>query len=173
MPRLRAAPTNQALAPLQQNLVVLAAACDELLARSLDPTATRAQRQAIRQSRAEHAKDILLLRQLYINDTQRAKHDQTFQTIVFDGTNSNSCNCPQSWRSEVHGDAQEGTYVPQKIQSVLIHGRALVFYVVPPYVANGMDLTISCLVDALQYVDPMTSTIRFQYDGKLLKALAV
>lgn len=106
------------------------------------------------------------LRQLYIDDTQRAKHDYTFQTITFDGTNSSSCNCPQSWRAMVHDEAQDGTFVPQKIQSVLIHGVCLLFYIVPPFVANGMDLTVSCLVDAMQHVDPRTRTIRFQYDGE-------
>jgi hypothetical protein len=29
-----------------------------------------------------------------------------------------------------------------------------------------MNLTISTLVDALQYVDPRTEIVRFQYDGK-------
>jgi hypothetical protein len=106
------------------------------------------------------------LRQLYVRDTQRAKHDHTFQTIAFDGTNSNSCNCPQNWRAQIRGEAQEGTYVPQKIQSVLIHGRALLFYVVPPYVSTGMDLTVSCLVDAFSRVDPRVRVIRFQYDGE-------
>ena len=100
-----------------------------------------------------------------MSDTQRAKADYTFQTIAFDGTNSNSCNCPQNWRSEVRGEATDGTFVPQKIQSVLIHGRALIFCVVPPYVPHGMDLTISCLVDALSYVDPRTTVVRFQFDG--------
>ena len=56
--------------------------------------------------------------------------------------------------------------MPQKIQSVLIHGRALIFYVVSPFVPTGMDLTVSCLVDALGYVDPRVKVIRFQYDGK-------
>ena len=102
---------------------------------------------------------------MYVNDTQRAKVDHTFQTIAFDGTNSNSCNCPQNWRSEVRGEASDKTYVPQKIQSVLIHGRALLFYIVCPFVHHGMDLTVSCLVDALSYLDPRTNIVRFQFDG--------
>ena len=110
---------------------------------------------------------ILRLRQLYMADTQRAKFDHTFQTIAFDGTNSNTCKCPQRWRAEIRGDDQEGTFVPQKIQSVLIHGTALLFYAVPPSVATGMDLTVSCLVDAMSYVDPRTKVVRFQYDGGL------
>jgi hypothetical protein len=27
-------------------------------------------------------------------------------------------------------------------------------------------LTVSCLIDAMQYVDPRTRVIRFQYDGR-------
>jgi hypothetical protein len=133
---------------------------------SLDPSKTRSERNDIQRARAEHRKEVYTLRQLYVADTQRAKVDCTFQTIAFDGTNSNSCNCPQNWRSAVRGEAQEGTYVPQKIQSVLIHGKALIFYVVPPFVAPGMDLTVSCLVDALKYVDPRTKVVRFQFDGE-------
>jgi len=140
--------------------------CDELYLRATDPKTTRAELAEIREARVAHHKDIHRLRQLYMSDTQRAKHDVTFQTIVFDGTNSNSCNCPQGWRSSVRGEKQDGTFVPQKIQSVLIHGRALIFYAVPPCVELGMNLTVSCLVDAMQYVDPRTRVIRFQYDGE-------
>ena len=140
--------------------------CDDLHERATGPKATRADLAEVRKKRIAHHKEILELRQLYVTDTQRAKHDFTFQTIAFDGTNSNSCNCPQSWRSSVRGERPEGTFVPQKIQSVLIHGRALIFYVVPPCVEQGMDLTVSCLVDAMQYVDPRTRIIRFQYDGE-------
>jgi hypothetical protein len=134
--------------------------------RSKDPKSNREELARVREARIVHHKDIMELRQLYVDDTQRAKHDFRFQTIAFDGTNSNTCNCPQDWRSSVRGEAVEGTFVPQKIQSVLIHGRALVFYVVPPFVKSGMDLTVSCLIDAMQYVDPRTRVIRFQYDGR-------
>jgi hypothetical protein len=144
----------------------LCAVCDELLVRSKDPKSNREELARVREARIVHHKDIMELRQLYVDDTQRAKHDFRFQTIAFDGTNSNTCNCPQDWRSSVRGEAVEGTFVPQKIQSVLIHGRALVFYVVPPFVKSGMDLTVSCLIDAMQYVDPRTRVIRFQYDGR-------
>ena len=55
----------------------------------------------------------------------------------------------------------------QKIQSVLIHGKALIFYPIPPYVQKGMNLTVSTILDALQYVDPRTEAVRFQFDGEL------
>jgi len=145
----------------------LVAVCDELVMRSRDPKANREELARVREARITHHKEIIELRQLYINDTQRAKHDMTFQTIAFDGANSNTCNCPQTWRASVRGEATDGTFVPQKIQSVLFHGRALVFYVVPPFVKSGMDLAVSCLIDAMQYVDPRTRTLRFQYDGRL------
>ena len=63
----------------------------------------------------------------------------------------------------------DGTYMQQKIQSVLIHGRALLFYVVPPYVETGMNLSVSALMDALQYVDPRTEVVRFQFDGNSIR----
>ena len=147
-------------------LIIAYVGCDELRASSLDPTKTRVELKQIHCARAEHRKDIETLRLLYVNDTQRAKVDHTFQTIAFDGTNSNSCNCPQNWRSEVRGEAADKTYVPQKIQSVLIHGRALLFYIVSPFVHHGMDLTVSCLVDSLAYLDPRTNIVRFQFDGR-------
>ena len=59
----------------------------------------------------------------------------------------------------------DGTFVAQKIQSVLIHGVALIFYPITPNVPLGMDLTVSCLIDALQYLDPRVRKVRFQYDG--------
>jgi len=92
----------------------LRAACDELLARSRDPKATREELGRIREARIVHHMEITELRQLYVNDTQRAKHDMVFQTIAFDGTNSNTCNCPQTWRAAVRGEAADGTFVPQK-----------------------------------------------------------
>ena len=105
------------------------------------------------------------LRSFYQQDIQRAERDFTFQTIAFDGTNSNTCKCPLSWRAAVHDDNADGTFVPQKIQSVLMYGVALIFYVATPYVPLGMDLTVSTLIDAIQYIDPRTRVVRFQYDG--------
>ena len=158
--------TPPAMAPLTLFLSCFSSVCDSLRSQALDPGKSRGELVRIQEARAAHRKDIMRLRQLYVADTQRAKHDHTFQTIAFDGTNSNSCNCPQNWRAAVRGEAQDGTFVPQKIQSVLIHGKALLFYVAPPFVPTGMDLTVSCLVDALSHVDPRVRTIRFQFDGK-------
>jgi hypothetical protein len=57
--------------------------------------------------------------------------------------------------------------VQQKIQSVLIHGKALLFYVAQPYMELGMNLSVSTVVDALRYVDPRTEIVRFQFDGEI------
>ena len=139
--------------------------CDELHARATAKTASRADLLLVAADRAQHRQDIMTLRSYYLRDIQRAERDYTFQTIAFDGTNSNTCKCPLTWRAAVHDEQADGTFVQQKIQSVLIHGVALVFYAVTPCVPLGMDLTVSTLVDALQYVDPRTRVVRFQYDG--------
>jgi hypothetical protein len=128
---------------------------------------TRAELKLIAEERARHREDIRALRLLYMDDIQKAQTSYKFQTIVFDGTNSNTCKCPQGWRSHVRNEQGNNTYVQQKIQSVLIHGVILLFYVVTPHVELGMNLTVSTLLDALQYVDPRTEIVRFQYDGKL------
>jgi hypothetical protein len=140
--------------------------CDELHCRASSSTVSRAELKQIAEERARHREDIRTLRLLYMEDIQRAQSSYKFQTIVFDGTNSNTCKCPQDWRSYVRNEQGNNTYVQQKIQSVLIHGVALIFYVVTPNVELGMNLTVSTLLDALQYLDPRTEIVRFQYDGE-------
>jgi hypothetical protein len=139
--------------------------CDELHSRATNKSASRAELQQVAQDRALHRQDIMSLRQFYLRDILRAERDYTFQTIAFDGTNSNTCKCPLSWRSYFRDEQAEGTFVQQKIQSVLIHGVALIFYVVTPCVPLGMNLTVSSVIDALQYLKPTTRAVRFQFDG--------
>jgi hypothetical protein len=141
--------------------------CDGLHIELLNPALTRSQRAAVLRRRQVHHAHIRKLRKYYTDDVQRSLGSLHFQTVVFDGTNSALCNCPLSWRSHLRNEAGEDTFVKQKIQSVLIHGRALIYYVFPPYVKNGMDLTASVLVDALRYISPQVSVVRFQYDGAL------
>ena len=141
--------------------------CDELRSRATEQNATRADLLLVSEDRARHRQDIMIFRNYYLRDIQRAERDFTFQTIAFDGTNSNTCRCPLNWRAAVHNEQADGTFVQQKIQSILIHGVALLFYVAEPHVHTGMDLTVSTLIDALQYVDPRTRIVRFQYDGEL------
>lgn len=150
------------------NTTTKCAECDELHARASSSTVTRADLKLIAEEHARHREDIRSLRLLYMEDIQKAQSSYRFQTIVFDGTNSNTCKCPQDWRSYVRNEQGNNTYVQQKIQSVLIHGVALLFYVVTPTVELGMNLTISTLQDALQYVDPRTEIVRFQYDGSAM-----
>jgi len=149
------------------NTTTKCADCDELHRRASLSTVTRAELKIIGEERARHREDIRALRLLYMDDIQKAQTSYRFQTIVFDGTNSNTCKCPQDWRSYVRNEQGNNTYIQQKIQSILIHGTALLFYVVTPYVELGMNLTISTLMDALQYLDPRTEIVRFQYDGRV------
>ena len=143
------------------------AACDDLHSRATDKSATRAVLLTVSVDRAQHRQEIMELRSCYLRDIQRAERDPYFQTIVFDGTNSNTCKCPLNWRAAMRDEQADGTFVAQKIQSVLIHGVALIFYPITPNVPLGMDLTVSCLIDALQYLDPRVRKVRFQYDGIL------
>jgi hypothetical protein len=139
--------------------------CDELHKRYIDANASKLDLDNIREQRTLHIACIMNLRSFYMSDVERAMRDYRFQTIAFDGTNSNTCKCPLSWRSQLRDEQPEGTFVQQKIQSVLIHGKALVFYAIPPYVENGMNLSVSTVLDSLQYVDPRTEVVRFQFDG--------
>ena len=147
--------------------------CDELHKRYIDINATKQDLENIRHQRTLHIACIMNLRSYYMADVERAMRDYRFQTVAFDGTNSNTCKCPLSWRSQMRDEQPEGTYLQQKIQSVLIHGKVLVFYVVPPYVANGMNLSVSTVLDSLQYLDPRTEVVRFQFDGKYYVDLAL
>jgi hypothetical protein len=139
--------------------------CDELHTRASSLGVTRAQLAEIAEARIQHRHDIRSLRLRYMDDIQRSHSSYKFQTIVFDGTNSNTCKCPMNWRAHIRDEQAKNTYVQQKIQSVLIHGVALLFYVVTPFVPLGMNLTVSTLMDSLQYLDPRTEVVRFQYDG--------
>ena len=103
----------------------------------------------------------------YQKDVQRATWDEKFATIIFDGTDSSYCYVPQAWREHVRVEQESNSFVEQKIQSVLIHGVALSFYVVTPFVSTGMDLTVSVLLDALSLLSPEVETVRFQMDGEL------
>ena len=141
--------------------------CDDLHKRYIDIRATKLEQDGIKQQRIAHINAIMNLRNFYMSDVERAMRDYRFQTIAFDGTNSNTCKCPISWRSQLRDEQAENTYVPQKIQSVLIHGKVLLFYVIPPYVDHGMNLSVSTVLDALEYVDPRTECVRFQFDGEL------
>ena len=148
------------------NTTTKCATCDDLHRRASAIAVTRAELKAIAEARAEHRDDIRSLRLRYMDDIQRAQSTYRFQTIVFDGTNSNTCKCPQDWRAHMRDEKSNNTFVQQKIQSILIHGVALLFYIVTPTVPLGMNLTISTLMDALQYIDPRTEVVRFQYDGE-------
>jgi hypothetical protein len=143
--------------------------CDELHIRASAVGVTRAQLAEIAEDRIQHRHDIRSLRLRYMDDIQRSHSSYKFQTIVFDGTNSNTCKCPMNWRAHIRDEQAKNTFVQQKIQSVLIHGVALLFYVVTPFVPLGMNLTVSTLMDSLQYLDPRTEVVRFQYDGMLTK----
>ena len=122
----------------------------------------------IRVHMQKHHDRVRNLRRFYMEDIKRAEHDPTFQTITFDGSDTRTCQCPQRWRAMQHNDTPENCYVNQKIQTVLMHGRALNMYVAMPFMECGATLTVSTLLDSLEYMDPRVEEIRFQFDGNEL-----
>ena len=89
--------------------------CDDLHKRASASTVTRAELKLIGEARARHREEIRTLRLLYMDDIQRAQNSYKFQTIIFDGTNSNTCKCPQDWRSHIRDEQGANTLVQQKI----------------------------------------------------------
>jgi len=141
--------------------------CEDLRCRARSIGVTTKELNTIKAERKKHREDIRALRERYQADVQRASHDPSFATIIFDGTDSSYCICPQTWRGMVRMEQASDSCVEQKIQSVLIHGVALCFYVAVPFVPKGMDLTVSVLLDALLLLPPEVQFVRFQFDGLL------
>jgi hypothetical protein len=52
-----------------------------------------------------------------------------------------------------------------QIQTVLVHGVKIRFYVLNDAVPKGMNLTVSCLSDSLDLIQPTVSELRIQCDG--------
>jgi hypothetical protein len=52
-----------------------------------------------------------------------------------------------------------------QIQTVLVHGSKIRFYVVNDAVAKGMNLTVSCLSDSLDLIKPTAKLLRLQCDS--------
>ena len=128
---------------------------------------TREKRQSLEIARVAHSKKIQALRQCYEQDIITARSDDGFATITTDGTNSEVSGCPQGWRAEVHGEnTNTKQQVQQKIQSVLIHGRCLQFYVFTPVTQSGMNMTCSVLLKAMLQLDGRVKKVRLQVDGE-------
>ena len=140
------------------------AVCDELRKRSINAKSNSELLQ-IREFFQNHRNRIRQLRMFYMQDIQRSQNDPTFQTIAFDGSDTRTCRCPQRWRAMLHNDTPENSFVEQKIQTVLVHGKALNMYVAMPFMECGASLTVSTILDALEYVDARVETVRFQFDG--------
>ncbi len=138
--------------------------CDELHKRSLNAKSNQ-ELLRIRELMTKHHDRIRNLRMFYMQDIKKAELDHTFQTIAFDGSDTRTCHCPQRWRAMLHNDSPENSFIEQKIQTVLIHGKALNMYVAMPFMECGASLTVSTILDSLENVDPRVETVRFQFDG--------
>ncbi len=140
--------------------------CDDLYSRLCTRDISRAETLRLRKELADHHEEISELRRFYMRDIVRAGEDETVQTIIFDGSDTNACHCPHRWRQEVNGEALENTYIDQKMQTVLLHHKKLFFFMSPPYVRRGANLTASTLLHVLPYISPKVRTLRIQHDGK-------
>ena len=120
----------------------------------------------IRGDMRDHHQTIHELRAFYMNAISRAANDDTFQTVIYDGSDTNSCKCPHRWRQHMRNEAESNTFIEQKIQTVLIHQRKLLFFMAPEFVPRGGNLTASCVLASLPYIGPEVRVVRFQHDGK-------
>jgi hypothetical protein len=124
-----------------------------------------AEKKLIASIHAAHLEHIKSLRACYMDDVEKAKNTTTFQTITFDGSDTKTCEVPQRWRQKVHNESPDGAVLEQKIQTVLIHGKALNMYICTPCMKKGAALTVSTLLDSLTHVDDAVECVRFQFDG--------
>ena len=128
-------------------------------------TSTRAELKDCKQKRKQHRDDIRALRMRYHEDVQRSLVDPTFQVVTFDGADQAKTRVPQEWRRNVHGDYIHNGALIQKLQTVLMHGVGIRFYISPPFISKGMDLTVFTLMDSLFTLPTTVDTVRLQYDG--------
>jgi hypothetical protein len=101
----------------------------------------------------------------YQRDIARALEDPSFRVVTFDGADQAKTRVPQDWRKNVHGDYVKHSALVQKLQTVLMHGTGIRFYVVPPFISKGMDLTVFSILDSLWDVPPSVEEVRLQFDG--------
>ena len=135
---------------------------------SAKPNLTRADIKFICDKRDCHRRLIRQLRMRYTDAIVRATTEQGFQTITTDGADSAKCHVPQAWRSNVHHELSEDDMMEQKMQTVLMHGIGLRFYPFGPFVAHGMNKTVSVLLDTLLDIPVELRILRWQIDGNYI-----
>jgi hypothetical protein len=141
------------------------AVCEELRDISTNRKATRAQLIEAKDKRARHRAFIRELRLRYHEDCQRALHDPRFQTITFDGADQAKTRVPQEWRKNVRGEYISDASLHQKLQTILIHGIGIWFFVSTPCIPKGMDLTVLSILQVLSELPDTVEEVRMQFDG--------
>jgi hypothetical protein len=129
---------------------------------------TREEYNSWREARNLHHKEIQEFRRLYHADQIKSRTTADFLCIGIDAADSATTYCPQFWMTHLHKTMPEGSYVEQKIMSVVVHGTPdqIFFYANTPQVQAGMNLTTNCLLDVLANdADLRATTLRLQYDG--------
>ena len=123
------------------------------------------ERQELNRKRSTHLDHVFALRKPYEDSKVRCQTDRTFQSIIIDGADNQKCSCPHQWRYHVRREEKPDSAVEQKIETVIVHGTVTNFYVCPPFIPTGMNLTVSVLLDSLLDVPPEVEVLRIQFDG--------
>lgn len=139
--------------------------CEGLRKIAITRGITREELVVCKAKREAHYKHIRELRMLYHRDWTRSLTDPKFQVITFDGADQAKTRVPQEWRKNVHGEYVSNSALVQKLQSVLMHGKGIRFYVIPPFISKGMDCTVLTIVHSLWELPPSVEEIRLQFDG--------
>lgn len=141
-------------------------------------------------AREKHSTYIAGRRKLVLAAEHRARQNPDREAMIYiDGADQNTTYCPQHWRTQLRLEQAEKSYIAQRIMSVLIIGQPdqLRFYSILPGVSEllkisintifriltlsltqmggGMNVSVSCLLDALQYIDSRAESLRVQIDG--------
>ncbi len=132
---------------------------------ALEKGITRQRLAECKAKRESHFKHIKELRMCYHRDWTRSLTDPSFQVVTFDGADQAKTRVPQEWRKNVHGDYLQHSALIQKLQSVLMHGVGIHFYIIPPFISKGMDCTVLTILHSLWALPPSVEEIRLQFDG--------
>ena len=98
------------------------------------------ERQELNRKRSSHLDHVFALRKPYEDSKVRCQTDRTFQSIIIDGADNQKCSCPHQWRYYVRREEKPDSAVEQKIETVIVHGTVMNFYVCPPFIPTGITL---------------------------------
>ena len=81
---------------------------------------TRDEYEAIKRESANHRNYVMKLRQIYQAACEKARHDDYFAVVAFDGSDQLSTHVPMHWRKSERGEYNDSEIVGQKLQLCLV-----------------------------------------------------